>query len=594
LPVPEILSKLTGGEATAALLLYGTAGFVALVVLVVLWQVFGAGPRRRRGLKRARQRLKEGAWQDALERVRKLRPSGTPSAAWRKRFDHFEAECLDAAAKEALDDERYEEALEHRLKAAHLLERPEHEVRGAMQALMLAEVRQLYSQGLREGDTRPVSELIARTLQVQSPCREASFWQALCDLRNGLSDQALANLEIARTGAARVLAMHELDDRAAPADAPAAATSSPFIDPPLYLGAVLLRRGQPKDAMRFLTEANRMDASCPVVTLQLGAAMVAAGADTQFAVRALQRALGPRGLAQWADSPQRAWVEAFPEHRSYVRKLASEHSFVCPLWGPDLRFLVRQGELALAQGQFRLGNYQESAGLFDRVLKEGAPTHEVLRGLGLSLARLGRYDDAFKHLRTAHEMEQTKDRLTAGYLALCGACGTPASDDDRRQNIAWAVRTLTQFNAPGDPEWAGVVSRVFAEARRHGVPLEADDQIYLCEHLVSVSAADPDAAGAFHHLAATHPHLLHPEYAWLFCRADQQHDVGGEHALALYARTFADPAAARDFFEQRQWDFDAVEYSYLRRAAQLAPGRFPAALGPDYPVRGERLLLERS
>ncbi len=99
------------------------------------------------------------------------------------------------------------------------------------------------------------------------------------------------------------------------------------------------------------------------------------------------------------------------------------------------------------------------------------------------------------------------------------------------------------------------------------------------------------AAGAYHHLMATHPHLMRPEYAWLYCRADEQHNVGGEHALALYAITFADPAAARAFFAERQWDFDGIEFAYLRRAAQLAPGRFPEPLGPDYPPRGERLLL---
>src|SRR5207249_7690313 len=136
------------------------------------------------------------------------------------------------------------------------------------------------------------------------------------------------------------------EDVADPAAASTAAPTSPFIDPALYLGAVLLRRGQAKEAMRYLTEANRMDANCPIVTLQLGAAMIAAGGDTSFAVRALQRALGPRGLGQWHDRPERVWVEGFPEHRSYVRKLAAEFPYTCPLWGSDMAFLLQQGTLA--------------------------------------------------------------------------------------------------------------------------------------------------------------------------------------------------------------------------------------------------------
>ena len=53
-----------------------------------------------------------------------------------------------------------------------------------------------------------------------------------------------------------------------------------------------------------------------------------------------------------------------------------------------------------------------------------APTLPVLRGLGLALTRLGKHDQAFKHLRAAVEMEPTHG-LTNAYLALCGAKGRP-------------------------------------------------------------------------------------------------------------------------------------------------------------------------
>jgi tetratricopeptide (TPR) repeat protein len=227
-------------------------------------------------------------------------------------------------------------------------------------------------------------------------------------------------------------------------------------------------------------------------------------------------------------------------------------------------------------------------------MREGAPSLPVLRGLGLSLARLGQYDPAFKHLRIAHEMEDPKERATAGYLALCGARGTPSRPEDRVKNIAWAIRLVNRFTAPGDAEWAGLVSAIFAEARACQVDVDADDQVYLCEHLVSVNATDPLAAEAFHHLMATHPDAVHSEYAWLFCRASEVHGIGGGHAPALFARTFAEEPRARAFFEQRQWDFSGLELTYLERAAAADPGRFPSALGTDYAERGERLLLERS
>ena len=94
---------------------------------------------------------------------------------------------------------------------------------------------------------------------------------------------------------------------------------------------LLLRQGQAKDSLKYLTEANRLDGNCPVVTLQLGAAMIAAGGDTQLAVRALQRALGAKGLAHVGNrSLAKPGCEGFPEGRSYVRKLASRASVRLP------------------------------------------------------------------------------------------------------------------------------------------------------------------------------------------------------------------------------------------------------------------------
>src|SRR5205807_1732135 len=90
------------------------------------------------------------------------------------------------------------------------------------------------------------------------------------------------------------------------------------------------------------------------------------------------------------------------------------------------------------------------------------------------------------------------------------------------RNVLWAIRLVSQFTAPGDVEWANLVSAIFAEARALNLPIERDDQLYLCEHLLSVTAADPLAADAYHHLQATYPQVVTREYAWLACRAAQQ------------------------------------------------------------------------
>jgi tetratricopeptide (TPR) repeat protein len=223
------------------------------------------------------------------------------------------------------------------------------------------------------------------------------FWKALCLAREGPVDQAMASLDQA----------HQLGNRQ-------------HVDPPLYMGVLLHRQGRPQDALRILGEANRVDPACPFVAWQMGMSMVAAGGDSAMAVRVLQKALGARGLPMWAASPHRAWVEAFPQGKSFVRRLAEKHVYACPVLGGDLRGLIRQAELALGQAHYRQGNFQESADVFNKLLAEAAPTLPVLRGLGLALTRLGKHDQAFKHLRAATEMDP-QHGLTAAYLALCGA-----------------------------------------------------------------------------------------------------------------------------------------------------------------------------
>jgi tetratricopeptide (TPR) repeat protein len=573
--VPELAQPWLGTLSPPVLLLLGG---VALVFLgfcwIVLWLLLGRGPRRARAFRRAQRLLRQGAWQEALARIQDLQARGRLSPQWQGKLRNAEGECQRTAGDLALQEKRFEEGLQHFEKAAALLGLSAAEQRERVLEAMLAEVRKLFAAG-DEKDLSALLALVARLLQLQSPCAEASFWQGLAYLKRGQTDAALTQLTAAHQAA-----------------------SQRFLDPPLYIGGLLLRKERPQEALRFLSEANRVDGSCPLVVWQLGMALVAAGGESRVASQALQRALGPRGLGLWVqdrDKMQRLWVEAFPETRSFVRRLALKHPFLCPLFGNDVAAMIREGQLALAQALYRLGQFQEAADLYGKLLQESPPSLPLLRGLGLSLARLERYDQAYKYLRMALDQDP-RHHLTAGYLALCGSLGKPTQADDKPRNVTWAIRLLARFPVTGDPEWARIASAVFAEARALGLPLGIEDQLRLCNLLASVQATDPAAAAAYDHLAATFADWVRPEYAWLYCRAAQQHGFAGQRDLDLFARTFHTEAVegARAFFRERGWDLDEVEYVYLERCAAQRPGRFPAEAGPDYPARAEANLLQRS
>jgi tetratricopeptide (TPR) repeat protein len=356
-----------------------------------------------------------------------------------------------------------------------------------------------------------------------------------------------------------------------------------------------LKSGHTQEALRCLAEANRVDSNCPLVSWQLGQGLVASGGDAGMAVRALQRALGPKGLAQWARTPDKLWNEAMPgPQRSFVARLTAQQRYVCPVFSNDVTQMVRQGLLALGQAQYRAGNFQEAVSIGEKLLQDSAPSLPVLRGLGLALARLGRYDEAFKHLRAAHDMEEPKTHTTAGYLALCGACGKPSRADDKANNVAWAIRLLSRFNRPGDPEWADLYRRVFGEACAAGLQLAPADLVRACDVLASVEATDADAASVYGLLAWSSLPSVQPLHAWLYCRAAEQHNCRTSGDLKLFELTFRDSAAAQAYFAQRKWDFAEVEAVYLLRWSEAHAGCFPDVLGADYPAKGERLLLARS
>jgi tetratricopeptide (TPR) repeat protein len=544
------------------------AVLVSAALAATLWLVFGRAPRRQRAYKRGQRFLHNGEWEEALAAARELLRLGRMPKTWEGRLRNLQGECHHVAGDQALKGKDYEDALKHYLVAADFLNLTETEFRTRVVEAMLSEALRLFAAGPSHNEA--TQALLARVQKVQPGSPAAGFWQGLCHLRDSRLDLAHEAMS----------ASHEAGGRA-------------FIDPPLYLGMILLRQGKPQEALRSLAEANRIDASCPFVPLHMGLALVAANGDAGLAVRALQRAISQRGLQQWVKSPQRAWSDAMPENRSYVRRLAVKYDYTCPLLGDDLLPAINRGRFALGQAQYRLGQYAEAAEVYAKLLQDSPPTPEVLRAHGLALAKLERFDQAYKQLRIALEQEP-RDLMTAGYLALCGALGKPTQEDDRPRNVAWSVRLLSKYEKYGDAEFAALFGRVYAEARALGMAVGAEDQLRLCDVLASVFATDPESAAAYDHLAATHPEALRPEHAWIYCQAAHQHGLKGQCDLEMFARTFQDAEHAAPFYGQRGWDFEAVEFTYLERAAKGRPGRFPEELGPDYAERGTARLLARS
>jgi tetratricopeptide (TPR) repeat protein len=562
--------------------MYVILAVLAIGLLVALYLFLAPGPKRWRAFYRAQKLLEGGSWKEALQIAESLRNPNLADA-WRVRLRNLAGECHQRAVDQSLKARDFEDALAHATEAAGLLGLEEGEQRGRVVEAMLGEVRRLFAEGIGAEPTKIVLAMIERTNRVAgSPPPEGIFWQALCQVRQGQYDQAVGTLTTAFEQVGKTV-----------------------LDPALYLGILLHRLGRPQEALRYLAEANRLDAGCPFITLQMGVSIIAAGGDSGMALRALQRALGNRGLGMWQTQPERAWVEAFPEARSYVRRLATRYRYTCPLLGGDLSILLRQGQLALAQAFYRQERFAEAADLYGKILEDSPPTVMLLRGYGLSLARLGQHDQAYKHLRIALEQEDPKDPFTAGYLALCGALGQPKNSEDKPRNVTWSLRLLARYPVMGNAEWAGLIASVHAEARKVGVPLGVEDQVLLADSLASVCATDPRAALCYSHLAGAFPDAIRPIYAWLYARAATVNNITGPHDLDLFARVFQDVAeapssgrgattSARTFFEQQKWDLEEVEYAYLERCSRLAPGRFPDVLGPAYPARGEAFLLARS
>src|SRR5437762_1574481 len=110
---------------------------------IVLWLVFGSGPRRARGFRRCQRLLRQGNWQESLRIVQNLQSTGKLNSFWLGRFGNVEGECLRLGASHAILAGDFEKGLEQHLRAAELLNLNPAQVRTSIVEAMLAQARTL-------------------------------------------------------------------------------------------------------------------------------------------------------------------------------------------------------------------------------------------------------------------------------------------------------------------------------------------------------------------------------------------------------------------------------------------------------------------
>ena len=354
------LQELIQGYPKAIAGICGAFVFLFVALLVGAWLIWGGAPRRRRAFNVARKLLQAADWEAALAQLKIVRAIGSPSASWQKTFDEFEAECLKHASKTALKDKRFEDALEQGMRAAQMLEEDETDVRANVQSAMLQEIRRLFS---KTGETDAAMNLVIRTLQVQAPCREASFWQAMCEIPHGGAEAALTHLPSRADQPRGAFSLGGFPEPTA-ADARRPIT---IVDPPLYLGDSHKDRAR-RESLRFLTEANRMNANCPFIRHSSGRHRHRRR-QHQHVVRARNSAPGPKGSASTPPRIRSARSGRCGESLVYPQA-CQRFPFSCPLFGgPQVSHSA--GNRPRTR-QFKLGNYADAAVLFDKVVKEGA------------------------------------------------------------------------------------------------------------------------------------------------------------------------------------------------------------------------------
>lgn len=541
-----------------------TAGLLAAaaVTATATW-LFVRKHRPKFGLRAAREALESGNHGAALEIAQRYRPIASASPQpWHEEQRHIETEALHASAESSLRNRRYAETLQTFRTIASLLRLDESDACQRVVDTMLSEVRLLSA---NTPDDSALPELIAEIFKQRSTCPEASFWLGISQLRHNETRKAIDSFTAATQ-----------------------AGTSP-VDPYLYLGAIWLRDGSPRDALRVLSEANRLAPQCPLVSWLLGAAIVESGGDALLALRALQKATGTDGLPKYLKKPSRLWTETLPQD-SWIRNVTLrriDHAvpFRCPLELDRADVSLLRARIALAEALVTCQKAEDAIPIYTDLLKSH-DTLQIRRGLGLALAQLERHDEALPHLRVAHSQENPPSSVTTSALAL--SLSHARFDPE---NIRQALELLTTLKSESDAIYARRAGAVFAAAQKAGLPISNDEIAKICDALVSTSAVDPHAAEAYNLLAGLNPNALPREAALLYTRAAQVHGLTLPLDEFLLDFAMGDQRSTRDYFALREWDFEAVELMYLQRWATRHPGTFPSAPGLDYAATVETSLL---
>jgi len=166
-------------------------------------------------------------------------------------------------------------------------------------------------------------------------------------------------------------------------------------------------------------------------------------------------------------SPRNFWKEALPgRENSYVRRLAEDFSYVCPVLGGEVSTMLRQGRPHWLKRSIvrditpRRPNYMQPC--FEKARHPAADSSLVSRCSPRA------HDEAFKICERPTIGEpgfERSWRFDRGYLALCGAKVAPSTPRTNRKTSYGAIRTLASFQLHGDPEWAQFATQFFAEAR---------------------------------------------------------------------------------------------------------------------------------
>jgi tetratricopeptide (TPR) repeat protein len=556
-----------------------------------------------RAIRIARRALERNDIDGALVVLGRIRPNpGSPAKSWHAEQKLLETECLYAAAEAALRDRRFADALEYYKVVAGLVGIEQADASRRVVEAMLAEARRL-SAAAPDGPALPA--LLGLILEQQSPCPEATFWLALVRLRHKETEAGIKALEEAH-----------------------AASQGKQIDPALYLGAVWLREGKPREALKVLAEANRLAPTCPLVSWQLGTALNVAGGDALLALRALQKATAPDGLPKFLHSSRRLWAETLPAE-SWVRNLAERAAvqkvqFRCPLGLDRVESILQSARQALAEVLVACDRGADAVPIYTELLQtRGDPTTH--RGLGLALLQTGDSNAALPHLRQAHAAEKPPTAETTGALAMCLA----NAGGDRAANARRALGLIAGMNVRADASWARRAGAVFAAAKAVGVPVSSDQVAEFAAVLASTDAADTTSAAVYDLLAgmereaatlssrstdkvgaergigagsstATSPKKgfggsarsdLVRACARLYVRAAQRNGLALTHDEQLFDLAMSDRKATKEFFAAREWDFDAAERLYLERWAERHPATLPIAPGEKYGVEAMTALL---